>query len=382
LCLRRIREADGAIRAWVEVSPRRAAAGGLLSGVPFGVKDIFETRGMATEYGSPLYAGRKGERDAAVVEELSHAGAVLLGKTQTSAFASFAAAPTRNPRLAGHTPGASSAGSAAAVAARMVPFAVGSQTLGSVLRPASYCGVCGFKPSHGLVSTEGMLGFAPSLDTVGLFTETAGDMAMLWSRGFSGRLDWELRQPLYLRVAADETMTRALQDAVEKLRAAGIAVTAADAPPGWDELLAAAARLAALVRRAAHAFHAPPSGFVFLLVHRQAAGGGAVLGTPGHPDGGGDGGCAGGIREHRRPGQQCRVERAGAARDRDSARRRGRAGGHANCGRVGPRRRGGIGGRARRAVVARLTSISHRHRRHGGANTRVCRVKTVVQTQR
>lgn len=242
LCLRRIAERDGEIRAWVEVAPQpqRGAAPGLLRGIPFGVKDIFETRGMATEYGFPPYAGRKGEHDAAVVTELRGAGAVLLGKTHTSAFASFDPAPTRNPRLAGHTPGGSSSGSAAAVAARMIPFAVGSQTLGSVLRPASYCGVCGFKPSYGLVPTQGMLALAPSLDTVGLFTETAQDMAVLWSRGFSGRLDLLLRQPLYLRVPADKAMTRALDLAVEKLRAEGIVITTEDAPPGWDELIAAA----------------------------------------------------------------------------------------------------------------------------------------------
>src|SRR5206468_3420205 len=105
----------------------------------------------------------------AAVELLARAGAVLLGKTHTTAFASFDPAPTRNPRLPGHTPGGSSSGSAAAVAAGMIPLALGSQTLGSVLRPASYCGVCGFKPTHGRVPTAGMLSFAPTLDTAGLF---------------------------------------------------------------------------------------------------------------------------------------------------------------------------------------------------------------------
>jgi len=240
LCLARIRAADSTIRAWVEVAPRPAAASGFLNGIPFGVKDIFETLGMATEYGSPLYAGRKGASDASVVDELRHTGAVLLGKTQTAAFASFDPAPTGNPRLPGHSPGGSSAGSAAAVAARMVPFTVGSQTLGSVLRPASYCGACGFKPSHGLIPSEGMLPFAPSLDTVGLFTETAADMAMLWARGFLGHIDLNLRRPLYVRVPADDAMTHALELAIEKLRAQGIAVTDADAPEGWSELVAAA----------------------------------------------------------------------------------------------------------------------------------------------
>ena len=135
-CLRRIAECEDEVRAWVEVAPQPATADGPLRGVPFGAKDIFETRGLATQYGSPLYKGRKGTEDAALVALLRSRGAILLGKTQTTAFASFDPAPTRNPRWPGHTPGGSSAGSAAAVAAGMVPFAIGTQTLGSVIRPA------------------------------------------------------------------------------------------------------------------------------------------------------------------------------------------------------------------------------------------------------
>ena len=179
-CLRRIAECEPEIRAWVEVAPQPATADGPLRGVPFGAKDIFETRGLATEYGSPLYAGRKGTEDAALVALLRNRGAILLGKTQTTAFASFDPAPTRNPRAPGHTPGGSSAGSAAAVAAGMVPFAIGTQTLGSVIRPASYCGVCGFKPTHGRIPFDGALRFAPSLDTVGFFANSAREMQWLW----------------------------------------------------------------------------------------------------------------------------------------------------------------------------------------------------------
>jgi len=179
-CLRRIAACDGEIRAWVAVAPQPATADGPLRGVAFGAKDIFETKGLATEYGSPLYAGRRGACDAVLVAMLRSRGAVLVGKTQTTAFASFDPAPTRNPALPGHTPGGSSAGSAAAVAAAMVPFAIGTQTLGSVLRPASYCGVCGFKPSYGLIPFDGALPFAPSLDTVGFFAATAAEMAWLW----------------------------------------------------------------------------------------------------------------------------------------------------------------------------------------------------------
>lgn len=181
-CLQRIAAAESEIHAWVEVAPQPPTADGPLRGVVFGAKDIFETRGLATEYGSPLYAGRKGSEDAALVALLRARGATLAGKTQTTAFASFDPAPTRNPVLPGHTPGGSSAGSAAAVAAGMVPFAIGTQTLGSIVRPASYCGVCGFKPTHGLISYAGALPFAPSLDTVGFFTRSPREMRWLCER--------------------------------------------------------------------------------------------------------------------------------------------------------------------------------------------------------
>ncbi|MBZ5594059.1 MAG: amidase [Acidobacteriia bacterium] len=181
LCLERISTRDAQLHAWVQVSPQPAPGKGPLSGIPFGVKDIFETCDLATEYGSALYAGRKGSTDAALVTRFRKLGAVLMGKTHTTAFAYFDAAPTRNPHNPAHTPGGSSSGSAAAVAAGMAPFALGTQTLGSVLRPASFCGVVGFKPSVGLLSLEGALPFAPSLDTAGLFTQTADDMHWLWT---------------------------------------------------------------------------------------------------------------------------------------------------------------------------------------------------------
>lgn len=181
-CLRRIAALDGDVRAWVVVAPQSPASDGPLRGVPFGAKDIFETAGLATEYGSPLYAGRRGTHDAALVALLRSRGAILLGKTYTTAFASFDPAPTRNPAYPGHTPGGSSSGSAAAVAAGMVPFAIGTQTLGSIIRPASYCGVCGFKPTYNLILFDGALPFAPSLDTVGFFANTADDMLWLWDR--------------------------------------------------------------------------------------------------------------------------------------------------------------------------------------------------------
>src|SRR5262245_32642130 len=182
LCRTCIAEREPEVRAWVDVSPQESPGGGPLRGIPFGAKDIYETLGLATEFGSAIYAGRKGQTDAALVTKLREAGAILLGKTQTTAFASFDPGPTRNPRDLRHTPGGSSSGSAAAVAAGMVPFALGSQTQGSVLRPASFCGVVGFKPTYGLLSLDGVLPFAPSLDTAGLFTQTAADMHLLWDR--------------------------------------------------------------------------------------------------------------------------------------------------------------------------------------------------------
>jgi Asp-tRNA(Asn)/Glu-tRNA(Gln) amidotransferase A subunit family amidase len=239
-CLSQIAASELTVRAWVAVSAQPFLEGKPLSGIPYGAKDIIETRGLATEYGSPLYEGRQGEFDADVVATLRRAGALLLGKTHTTAFASFDPAPTRNPRLAGHTPGGSSSGSAAAVAAGMVPFAVGTQTLGSVLRPASYCGVCGFKPTSGLIPATGVLPFAPSLDTVGFFTQTAADMACLWARGFGGNVTGELHRAALLRVEADPPMTRAVENAATKLRERGVVVEEMDPPAGWLELTNAA----------------------------------------------------------------------------------------------------------------------------------------------
>jgi Asp-tRNA(Asn)/Glu-tRNA(Gln) amidotransferase A subunit family amidase len=179
-CLETIGTKDQRIQAWAHVSPQPFTESGPLSGVPFGVKDIMDTRGMATEYGSAIYRGRMGVEDADIVTELKSRGALLVGKTQTTAFAYITPAPTRNPRNLDHTPGGSSSGSAAAVAAGMVPLALGTQTKGSVLRPASYCGVTGFKPTFGTFSMKGILPFAKSLDTLGFFTGTPLDMLSLW----------------------------------------------------------------------------------------------------------------------------------------------------------------------------------------------------------
>ena len=146
-CLERIRALDPSIHAWVQVAPQEPVGDGPLAGIPFGAKDIIETRGLVTQYGSPIYEGRIGVSDAAIIGELRTRGAILMGKTHTTAFAYRTPAPTRNPHNLQHTPGGSSSGSAAAVAAGMVPIALGTQTQGSVLRPASFCGIAGFKPT-------------------------------------------------------------------------------------------------------------------------------------------------------------------------------------------------------------------------------------------
>jgi Asp-tRNA(Asn)/Glu-tRNA(Gln) amidotransferase A subunit family amidase len=229
-CLERIRTLDPKIQAWVQVAPQPALGDGPLTGIPFGAKDIMETRGLSTEYGSPIYKGRLGITDAAIVTSLRRRGAVLLGKTHTTAFAYRTPAPTRNPRNLEHTPGGSSSGSAAAVAAGMVPFALGTQTRGSVLRPASFCGVTGFKPSYGLVSVDGVLPYAKSLDTVGFFTHMPADMLALWeAMGHSPGSD----APLSLGVPdpmpeVDAEMATAVQNAIDRLRRAGIRTQSID----------------------------------------------------------------------------------------------------------------------------------------------------------
>jgi Asp-tRNA(Asn)/Glu-tRNA(Gln) amidotransferase A subunit family amidase len=232
-CVDFIRARDPAIRAWVQVQPQRPTGNGLLDEIPFGVKDIIETKGLATEYGSPIYKGRIGTADAAIVRELRQRGAVLLGKTQSTAFAYRTPAPTRNPRDLAHTPGGSSSGSAAAVAARMVPLAIGTQTGGSVLRPASFCGITGFKTSYGLLSMEGVLPFAKSLDTLGFFTQTAADMLAFWeSMGHSPDRteDVTLAAPDPMP-DVDAAMATAFQHAVSRLRRAGVSIRTVSIAP-------------------------------------------------------------------------------------------------------------------------------------------------------
>jgi len=225
-----IRVSDPAIHAWVQVLPQGPTGDGPLAGIPFGAKDIMETRGLSTEYGSPIYKGRIGTEDAAIVRDLRSRGAVLMGKTHTTAFAYREPAPTVNPRNHDHTPGGSSSGSAAAVAAGMIPFALGTQTMGSVLRPASYCGVTGFKGTYGLVSLEGVLPFAKSLDTLGYFTHTPADMLALWqAMGHPAGRDEDVAigapDPI---PQVEAPMTTAFQNALAALRRGGVTIRPVD----------------------------------------------------------------------------------------------------------------------------------------------------------
>lgn len=158
---------------------RSGKAAGLLNGLPVGLKDIFETEDMPTGRGSPIYADRRTGFDSAVAERLRAAGAVIMGKTVTTEFAYFGPGKTRNPHDPNRTPGGSSSGSAASVASYMVPLAIGSQTNGSMIRPASYCGVFGLKPSHGLISRHRALLLSRTLDHVGVYGRSVGDAALL-----------------------------------------------------------------------------------------------------------------------------------------------------------------------------------------------------------
>ena len=190
-CLDRIAAVEPTIEAWAFLDPDYAtvqakardgaqAEGeplGPLHGVPVGIKDIFDTADMPTENGTVLHAGRRPAEDSMVVALLRAAGAVILGKTVTTELAVYSPAKTRNPHDPSRTPGGSSSGSAAAVAARMVPLTIGSQTNGSVIRPAAYCGVVGYKPTHGLISRAGVLRQSLHLDHVGVFARTVEDAA-------------------------------------------------------------------------------------------------------------------------------------------------------------------------------------------------------------
>lgn len=221
----------------------RAGAQGALAGVPIAVKDLIDTADMPTTYGSPIYAGHRPVVDAAVVASVREAGGVVMGKTVTTEFATFKPGVTRNPRAsadAPRTPGGSSSGSAAAVAAGMVPLAFGTQTAASVIRPAAYCGVVGYKPTFGLLPMAGIKSLSPTLDTAGVFARSVDDAAFFvgtlsrielalsavtgWRVGICHTPHWDLASP---------DARRALQHAARHFDKLGARVVEAVVPGAW-----------------------------------------------------------------------------------------------------------------------------------------------------
>lgn len=256
-CLERIQSRDATIGAWTFVAgdAARAAAtrcdhaprGGRLHGIPLAVKDIIDTVDMPTECGSSIYRGRRPAWDAACVAWCRRAGAVILDKTVTTEFAYFQPGKTANPHAPAHTPGGSSSGSAAAVADDMVPAAFGTQTAASIIRPASYCGVVGYKPTYGTFSLAGIKAFAESLDSLGLITRSAVDArylrAVLLDDGFRTEADVPSRAP---RVGlcrtpwwneAEVATHEALERAARQLTAHGANVVDAELPSSFVHLL-------------------------------------------------------------------------------------------------------------------------------------------------
>ena len=256
---------EGAMRAAAELD-RDARDGrfrGPLHGIPVGIKDIFYTAGLKTEAGSKVLAGFIPDYDAEAVARLKRAGAIILGKLATAEMA-FADAPaTRNPWNLEHTPGGSSSGSAAAVASRMCQAAIGSQTIGSVIRPASYCGIVGMKPTFGRISRYGMLPLAPSLDHVGIFARSVTDAALMLQAMAGGDprdpasralavgdyLSIATRPSAHPRIAvmpkafddyADKQTRAAVADAIGKLAAAGAIIETIDEPPSFALVAASA----------------------------------------------------------------------------------------------------------------------------------------------
>ncbi|HYA20605.1 MAG TPA: amidase [Burkholderiales bacterium] len=260
-CLERIRQMEGTIGAWAFIDPdhalqqarraddarRKGKVAGPLQGVPIGVKDIFDTRGIPTELGSPLYKGNVPQAAARVVEKIELAGGFVMGKTVTAEFAFLSPGKTRNPWKLAHTPGGSSSGSAAGVAAGFVPAALGTQTNGSVIRPAAFCGIVGFKPSRGTISNHGTLDYSPTLDQTGVFTRSVRDAAWVTScisevqnpisrqiSTFDKKLKLAaVRSPVWIR--AEEAQRSIFTDNLKKLRESGAEVVETELPAAFTQ---------------------------------------------------------------------------------------------------------------------------------------------------
>jgi Asp-tRNA(Asn)/Glu-tRNA(Gln) amidotransferase A subunit family amidase len=256
-CLARIEARDREVQAWEYVDPQnvlkqarecdRSPRVGSLHGVPIGVKDIIDTYDMPSAYGSPIYAGHRPCTDAACVALLREAGAVIMGKTVTVELAAFHYARTRNPHRLAHTPAGSSSGSGAAVADFMVPAALGTQTGGSTIRPAAFCGVVGYKPTFDLVNRAGLKALAQSQDTLGLLSRSIPDMGLLLSvlTGCAPLEAADVRAPriAILRMDAwpelEPAMANAMQTAAGRLERAGAQVTHVTLPQPFAQALIA-----------------------------------------------------------------------------------------------------------------------------------------------
>ncbi|MCK9362992.1 MAG: amidase [Syntrophales bacterium] len=241
-------EPEAALRA-ARLSDRRLKEGeapGPLQGIPVGVKDIYATAGVPTEMGSPAFAGNIPEKSARVVERLQEQGAFVMGKTVTAECAFYAPGKTRNPWNILHTPGGSSSGSAAAVAAGFVPAAIGTQTNGSVIRPAAFCGIVGFKPTQGVIPVEGALTFSHTLDQPGVFTRSVADAAWfaaslsaenahispaIVKRGASPFLA-AIKTPVWEQ--ADEHARQNFQNTIARLRTGGARVEECELPESFE----------------------------------------------------------------------------------------------------------------------------------------------------
>lgn len=254
-CLERIAAREETVRAWAFVDRKqvleqaraldRLPRRGRLHGLPFGVKDVIDTADQPTQYGSPIYRGHQPRADAACVALLRNAGALILGKTHTTEFANNPPAPTRNPHDPRHTPGGSSSGSAAGVADFMVPLALGTQTGGSVIRPAAFCGVYACKPSFGSINRGGMKFDAESLDTIGVFGRSVEDLALalppLTSRDLPsfGKMETNPRIGLCRTPSwqdADAASQANLEAGAQALSKAGAQVRDFELPSGSDQL--------------------------------------------------------------------------------------------------------------------------------------------------
>lgn len=261
-CRARIAEREADVRAWVYLTPeheqsrqRAMSAQAPLADIPVGIKDIMDTHDMPTAWGTDYLYASSSPADAAAVALLRRAGAIVLGKTVSTELAYFTPGKTRNPHDSARTPGGSSSGSAAAVADRMVPLALGSQTAGSIIRPASFCGVVGFKPTFDAVPLAGVKGFSPSLDTVGWFARSVEDIALAHgalTASATPSLDGTALRGLRVGIRGipddaplDADAARVLDDARRALVDAGAHVADLDLPSSYDDLVSVQQRVMA-----------------------------------------------------------------------------------------------------------------------------------------